>query len=56
MIERIWFLLDLFITKNVIFYMPREDYFPFYAGKKIKNKKSFSIFYQVGGVLSYKEK
>ena len=54
MIERIWVILELFSTKY-IWYLPRKDYFPFYAGKKIKNKKQFTLFYEVGHQLYYKE-
>ena len=56
MLERILLLLELFTTQFGFFYLPREDYFPFYAGKKIKNKKTFKLFYQAGGTLIYQEK
>ena len=56
MLERILLLLELFTTQFCFFYLPREDYFPFYAGKKIKNKKTFKLFYQAGGTLIYQDK
>ena len=60
MIEKILVFLHLFFQQVYLLEVCYDGFISRYGGKKssyfIKSLKSFSIFYQAGGVLSYKEK